>query len=415
MTLKSNIKKHILDSSRNTTISSITAIFALVYHVAFLLVFLYYKVYPMFYFNIGSVVLFSIIVALFFIKKVKDNMIPYLSCYVEVVLHQIMADYYLGPQSSFHYFILLMGLVAFLTLNNRFYLAVVMGFVSSFLFIFIECASLFRSPAYELPFYSFVVIRSVNIFLAIAAMLFVVLIFVYLALRFESNLAEQVDKKTMEVKIQHTKVVRLQDHIINSLSSLVENRDSDTGEHIQRTSAYVDMIARRAFEEKLYQDELDEKIIYLLKRAAPMHDIGKIVVPDSILKKPGRLTEEEFKSMQLHTKEGGRIIEEIMGISDDKIYVKVAKDVAMFHHERWDGNGYPCGLKEKDIPISARIMAIADVFDALVSPRCYKEPIPHEKAFKIIEEESGTHFDPKLVEIFLSMKNEVKEVLKNCQ
>ena len=144
-----------------------------------------------------------------------------------------------------------------------------------------------------------------------------------------------------------------------------------------------------------------------------MHDIGKIVVPDSVLKKPGKLTPEEFSQMKLHTTEGDRIVREILNTSEDEEYIKMTSEIAKYHHEKWNGNGYPLGIKDKEIPLSARILAIADVFDALVSPRCYKEPMNPEKAFEIIKQDAGTHFDPVLAEVFLELKEEALEIMKH--
>ena len=135
-----------------------------------------------------------------------------------------------------------------------------------------------------------------------------------------------------------------------------------------------------------------------------MHDIGKIIIPDSILRKPGRLTEEEFAEMKRHAELGGTVVREVLnGISDEE-YLSFASDIATFHHERWDGTGYPDRLKGEEIPLSARIMAIADVFDALISERCYKKAMPPEEAFEIIRNESGSHFDPNLTKVFLDHK-----------
>ena len=135
-----------------------------------------------------------------------------------------------------------------------------------------------------------------------------------------------------------------------------------------------------------------------------MHDVGKILIPDSILLKPGRLTAEEFERMKAHATEGNKVVMEILNGITDEEYLSFASDIATYHHERWDGSGYPKGLKGEEIPLPARIMALADVYDALVSERCYKKAIPPEEAFKIIEEESGSHFDPLLVEVFLRHK-----------
>ena len=142
-----------------------------------------------------------------------------------------------------------------------------------------------------------------------------------------------------------------------------------------------------------------------------MHDIGKIKVPDSILNKPGKLTDEEFEIMKTHTSAGNEIIQQAMElVSTDSGYLKEAKNLATYHHEKYNGKGYPVGLSGEDIPLSARVMAVADVFDALVSRRSYKEPFSFEKAMQIIEEGSGSHFDPNIVKAFFEAKDKVKEV-----
>ena len=144
----------------------------------------------------------------------------------------------------------------------------------------------------------------------------------------------------------------------------------------------------------------------MMYRVAPLHDVGKIVVPDYILKKPGRLTPEEFEQMKRHASEGGRVVREVLNGVADEEYLSFASDVAACHHEKWNGKGYPNGLSGEDIPLPARIMAIADVYDALTSKRCYKEAMPPEKAFEIIREDAGTHFDPFLAEVFINHRND---------
>ena len=180
----------------------------------------------------------------------------------------------------------------------------------------------------------------------------------------------------------------------------------DTGEHISRTSNYVKMLAEFARADGVYADQIDDHFISLMYTLAPMHDIGKIVISDQILKKPGRLTSDEYEQMKRHAAVGGTVVREVLNGITDEEYLAFAADIATFHHERWDGTGYPCKLQGEQIPLSARIMAIADVFDALVSERCYKKAMSHEQAHRIIEEESGTHFDPKLTAVFLAHKSD---------
>lgn len=202
--------------------------------------------------------------------------------------------------------------------------------------------------------------------------------------------------------VAHQKIISsMQEHMISGLASLIESRDMETGEHISRTSAYVKALAEAAREDGVYASQLNDHYISLLYTLAPMHDIGKIVVPDQILKKPGRLTAAEFEEMKRHASAGGSIVREVLKGVADAEYVSIAAEIASFHHERWDGTGYPNGLKGEDIPLAARMMAIADVYDALISQRCYKKAIPKKAALQIIQEESGTHFDPRLAEVFL--------------
>lgn len=218
-------------------------------------------------------------------------------------------------------------------------------------------------------------------------------------------LEDAVLNQSQEIQLQKERLISIQENTIISLSNLIEERDNDTGDHVLRTRDYVQLIATKAFLTGNFP-ELTEETINCYIKAAPMHDIGKIAVPDSILRKPGKLTPEEFDEIKKHTTKGEQIVKDVLKFADEE-YVKTAADIAAYHHEKYDGTGYPSGLKGNDIPLSARIMAIADVFDALVSPRCYKEPMSLEKAFGIIEESSGTHFDPVLAKLFLDSKDEV--------
>ena len=217
-------------------------------------------------------------------------------------------------------------------------------------------------------------------------------------------------EKIAEIEQSKLQVIKMQNHTIESLSNLVENRDEDTGEHVRRTRAYVELLAVQMMKNGHYPDILTPRYVRFLKRAAPMHDIGKIVVPDAILKKPGRLTPAEFEQMKRHASEGGRIVHEILDGYEDPEYIQITANIAMHHHEKWDGSGYPDGLKGEQIPLCARIMAIADVFDALVSPRIYKSPMSYEEAYEIIQEGIGIHFDPIIAKEFLNIKEKTAAV-----
>jgi len=215
-------------------------------------------------------------------------------------------------------------------------------------------------------------------------------------------------KQELEYYKVQARLVDVQSHVINSLSSLVENRDSDTGAHILRTSYYVYMIVKEAQKAGLYPEILTDEYCEMIKSAAPMHDIGKISVPDAVLKKPAKLNEEEFEQIKKHTVEGFEIIRSILGPVQTEEFITITQNIAVGHHEKWNGTGYPYGLAGEDIPLCARIMAIADVFDALTSPRCYKPPFSFEEAIEIIRNDSGTHFDPQLAEIFLQNQDRLR-------
>ena len=197
----------------------------------------------------------------------------------------------------------------------------------------------------------------------------------------------------------------LQRHVIDDLAGVIETRDVGTGEHVIRTKKYIDIIARELQKHDEYKNLLTEDVIQNIEAAAPLHDVGKIAISDTILLKPGKLTPEEFDIMKQHAQKGGEMIENIFANLDDKEFLDKAYNIAMFHHEKWDGSGYPQHRSGEDIPLEARLMAIADVYDALVSRRIYKEPMPPKDAFKVILEGAGTHFDPKIIEIISPLED----------
>lgn len=198
----------------------------------------------------------------------------------------------------------------------------------------------------------------------------------------------------------------IQDVTINALASLAETRDQDTGNHIIRTQYYVKILADQLYLRGKYPDLVTPEYITMVFKTAPLHDIGKVGIPDSILLKPGKLTSEEFEIMKTHAKLGYKAIvkaEEEVGAHYS--FLSTAKEIVYGHHEKWDGSGYPQGLSGEGIPLSARLMAVADVFDALVSKRVYKAAMTHDEAFDIIREGRGSHFDPQLVDIMFNAKN----------
>lgn len=219
-------------------------------------------------------------------------------------------------------------------------------------------------------------------------------------------LRDQAQFLETEVSRRTAQLGALQDVTILAMASLAETRDSDTGNHIRRTQHYVKTLARQVQSHPRFGYHLDDTTIELLFKSAPLHDIGKVGIPDRILLKPGRFTPEEFEIMKTHTTLGRDAIvaaERQLGQTVD--FLRHAKDIAYYHQEKWDGSGYPEGLAGDAIPISARLMAVADVYDALISRRVYKEGMPHEKAVHIICEGRGTHFDPDLVDAFLTVQD----------
>ena len=216
-----------------------------------------------------------------------------------------------------------------------------------------------------------------------------------------------------EIQRKNEQITRLQNGLILVLADMVESRDQCTGDHVRKTAAYCEIILRQMQKEGIYADKLTEGFIQEVINSAPLHDVGKIKVSDMILNKPGKLTDEEFHAMQKHTTAGGEIIDRaISTVGEETEYLKEAKNLAAYHHEKWNGKGYPVGLSGDEIPLSARVMAVADVFDALVSRRSYKEPFSVEKALDIIREGSGSHFDPQIVKAFLDAEDEVRRVQK---
>ncbi len=219
-------------------------------------------------------------------------------------------------------------------------------------------------------------------------------------IRMEKNYSADLERQVSE---QTTHIVRMNENLVVSMAVMVESRDNSTGGHIRRTSDVVRMLtetmAQMTPQPRGYS--MTPPFCRMMERAAPMHDLGKIAVPDAVLCKPGRFEGDEFKKMQRHAPEGARIVHEILKDTDDEAFKKLAENVAHYHHERWDGSGYPDGLKSEEIPPEARIMAVADVYDALVSKRVYKDSMSFEKAHDIIMEGMGTQFDPALKEAYL--------------
>ena len=216
--------------------------------------------------------------------------------------------------------------------------------------------------------------------------------------RYADHLEEMVVERTKEL-------YETQNVIAFSLARLAESRDPETGDHLERMSRYAEVLAKELI--KTHKDSLgiDEEFVSILRKVAVLHDIGKVGIPDNVLLKPGKLTKEEFDIMKTHTLLGGETLRDAkLKMHKDVRYLEIAENVAYYHHEKWNGKGYPKGLQGENIPICARIVALADVYDALRSKRVYKPAFSHEKAKQIILEEKGEHFDPLIVDTFLKVE-----------
>ncbi len=216
-----------------------------------------------------------------------------------------------------------------------------------------------------------------------------------------------------DIQNKNVTITKMQNGLIMVLADIVESRDQCTGDHVRKTAAYAEIIMNEMKKKGIHTDVLTSEFMSNVVNSAPLHDVGKIHVPDAVLNKPGRLTDEEFELMKKHTIAGGDIIKQAIEKVPESAYLNEAYNLAMYHHEKWDGSGYPHGISGEEIPLSARIMAIADVFDALVSKRSYKEAFSFEKAMDIIIEGKGKHFDPTIVDIFVGASDEARKIAED--
>jgi putative two-component system response regulator len=225
---------------------------------------------------------------------------------------------------------------------------------------------------------------------------------------FNDNLQKLVDKKTEQV-------LDLQNAVISTVAEMVEFRDNLTGGHVTRTQRYLKLLVDTMIDQKIYLDEVLKWDLNFFIQSAQLHDVGKIAISDAILNKPGRLTQEEFEEMKKHVLFGVEAINKIVLKTNEHQFLHHAAVFVGTHHEKWDGTGYPYKLSGFQIPLEGRLMAIADVFDALISKRPYKEPMPAEVAFKIIQDGAGTHFDAELIKIFNLVTDQFEEISKHSE
>lgn len=221
---------------------------------------------------------------------------------------------------------------------------------------------------------------------------------------YRESLEEKVLARTRETEL-------LKDIIIMGMGELAEHRDHETGKHIHRTRSFVKSLAQGLFEQGYFQDILTPEYVVLLYKTAPLHDIGKVAIPDAILLKPTRLTAEEFEEMKKHTVYGEGVIAKLVKMAGEQIpFLQCAKEIVGSHHEKYDGSGYPRGQAGEDIPLAGRIMAIADVYDALTTKRAYKRALSHEETMDIMTEGRGSHFDPVIFDAFITIEQQFNQI-----
>ncbi len=232
--------------------------------------------------------------------------------------------------------------------------------------------------------------------------------------RLHSETARKETQATQVSLQRHSDLLRTRDAVIFGLAKLAESRDPETGNHLERIALYSTRLVTALRRHPRYRQQISPSFIKLIGISSALHDIGKVGIEDSVLLKPGKLETEEQFMMRLHTEIGGKCVREIelrLGTSN---FLQMAREIACCHHERWDGTGYPKGLAGEEIPLAARIVAIADVYDALSSKRVYKDAFPHEKCVQLVQQEAGKQFDPTLVEVFLQIESEFRGIAQRC-
>ncbi len=345
------------------------------------------------------------------IKYVKWSWIPCLIYTIlEIFAHQIMCLMMLGEKTGFEFlFIPIIIIAMFINADNRIlaYLRDIVVILVCFVFVFFSMLLRDYTPTY---------FRLPNWFMLAAFILNCLASFLIMGL-FAHKIYLSMEKLRMslnsKVNQKEDQIDKLQSKIIISFADIIEARDGSTGQHVKRTSEYVEAILYELRREEDFDDILTPEYMHNIILSAPLHDIGKITIPDSILKKPSRLTDEEFEIIKNHTVNGKMLLEKSMSDLEDAEFLTIAKGVAACHHECWDGSGYPYGLRGAEIPLAARIMTIADVFDAIVTKRCYKEAMSFDEAFDLIKQQRGKKFDPVITDAFLAIRKQIECIARN--
>ncbi len=380
----------------------------LVLHTGYLIVFTIYRENVMVILDGLGVILYATFVIL--LKHFKGSWLPCtLLTILELYLHQICCVAFFGLKPGFHYLMIpLIFLSVFISKKGKVirFVQNCIASVSALTFIFLLVFFNNYIPPRILPdeiCTGLLIVNSAMSFLMSAVYTGKV---VHSIDDKRSMLDTSVDEKIAAIE-------RMQHQIIISFANIIEARDGSTGKHVKRTTEYVQALVEELTRTGDFSDTLTPQYVHDTILSAPLHDIGKITVPDAILLKPGKLTKEEFKAIQNHTVNGKKIIEESMADIEDEEFLKIAKSVALYHHECWDGSGYPFGIEGKEIPLCARIMTIADFFDALAAKRIYKEAMPPSKVFEMIKEQRGKKFDPIVTDAFLRIQDQITNIAQS--
>lgn len=380
----------------------------LLMHTAYLIIFSFQCIYIMVLFDIICVLLYATFVLL--LKRFKGSWLPCtLVMIFELFLHQICSIALFGLKPGFQYLMIpLVFVTAFIRKDGKLFRFIRTSIVVVASLTFICMLILFNG---YIPHYNLSDIVSCILLIINCSISFIV------PAMYTSQIYYSVDTRRSELDASVTekvnKIETMQSQIIISFAEIIEARDGSTGKHVKRTSEYVSALISELKRHGDYDDILDDRYTHDIMMSAPLHDIGKITIPDSILQKPGRLTQSEFEIIKNHTINGKALIEKSMSDIEDEQFLKVAKQVALYHHECWDGSGYPYGVEGEQIPLCARIMTIADYFDALVAKRSYKAALPTSVVFDDIKNLRGKKFDPIVTDAFLRIRDQIELIAKS--
>lgn len=376
-------------------------------HSAYMGVFSYINFPLMMIMDAVCVVLYAVFVII--LGRVKGSWILLtLGSALEIYMHQICTVRFFGLAPGFHYLLIPLAFISiFIKKKGKLY-----SFLRKFLLVlafvtFMYLAVFFSEyePQYHLDYW-------LNTLLVVLNCTFSFLVTAIFISRLVFSLDDKRSELDTSVNEKVNEIEKIQNQIIISFANIIEARDGSTGKHVKRTSEYVEALIKELWRNGDYKDILDESYMHDTMMSAPLHDIGKITIPDAILTKAGRLTQSEFATIKQHTVNGKKLIEESMSDIENENFLKVAKSVALYHHECWDGSGYPYGISGDEIPLCARIMTIADYFDALVAKRSYKAALPTSVVFDNIKEQRGKKFDPVVTDAFLRIRDQIDEIAK---